>query len=107
MDSSLVLGVAACVGAFLVIAIVAAVLNHRREGRRREALRYWAVRNRWHYTPRPEVEWWRRMPGRHRRGVVLALTGTINGRQVSIAEYQYTTTTGTSETSTTTTHHYV
>jgi hypothetical protein len=112
MDSSVVLGGAVCIGAFLTIAIVFAVIARRRERQRREALQYWAVRNHWQYQPRPDVEWWRRMPGRNRRGVVLALSGTVGGRPASIAEYMYTTTSTTTgadgaTATTSSTHHYV
>ncbi|MFD0583900.1 hypothetical protein [Dactylosporangium darangshiense] len=112
MDSSVVLGGAVCLGAFLALAIVVAVLSARRERRRREMLQYWAVRNQWQYQPRPQVEWWRRMPGRNRRGVTLALSGLVGGRPVSIAEYHYTTTSTTpgangATSTTSSTHHYV
>ncbi|MGI5245900.1 hypothetical protein [Dactylosporangium sp. CA-139066] len=111
MDSSVVLGMGGCLGAFLVLAIVAAVLGHRKERRRVEALQYWAVRNRWQYQPRPDVDWWQRMPGRNKRGVEFALSGTVGGRAVAVAEYTYTTTSttgvGDSASTTTSTHHYV
>jgi hypothetical protein len=111
MDSSVVVGGAVCLGAFLALAIVLAVAARRRERRRREALQVWAVRSGWQYRPRPQVEWWRRMPGRNKRGVALALSGVVGGRPASAAEYSYTTTStthyGASVQSTSSTHHYV
>jgi hypothetical protein len=48
------------------------------------------------------------LPGRNRRGVAQALSGTVRGRPVSVAEYAYTTTSTDSENrSTSTTHRYV
>jgi hypothetical protein len=112
MDSSLVLGGVVCIGGFLAFAILIGVLSHQREKKRREALQHWAVRNRWQYQPRPAVQWWRRLPGHNRRGVALALSGTVGGRPVSIAEYTYTTSSSTpgadgAASTTTTTHRYV
>ncbi|MEV6925859.1 hypothetical protein AB0M46_15365 [Dactylosporangium sp. NPDC051485] len=93
--SPLLLAGGACLGVLLVFAIVVGVVQHRRERRRREGLQQWAAHNGWRYEPRPAVDWWRRLPGRNRRGVTLALTGLVGGRTVSIAEYSHTTTTTT------------
>lgn len=102
----------ACLGVVIVLVIIASVVAARRERERREALQVWAKRHGWQVVERPDVEWGRRMPGRNRRGVSLALFGTVDGRPVSIADYSYTTSStstdanGASQT-TTTTHHHV
>jgi hypothetical protein len=110
--SALVVGGVVCVGGFIALAIVLAVVAARRERERKEGLRRWATYNGWTMTLRPAVDWGRRLPGRNRRGVTLALSGTVDGRPVTIAEYYYTeTTTSTnangSSTSSSTTYHYV
>lgn len=110
MDSygSLLIG-AGCLG-LVALLVVAIVYSIRQERRRMAALRAWAHRHGWRVVDRPQAQWTSRMPGRNRRGVSLALVGTHQGHQVSVAEYKYTTTsTSTSDSSTTssTTHHYV
>jgi hypothetical protein len=113
METSVVIaGGLGCLAVVVVLVIVLAVVGHRRERERKERLQYWAVRNHWQYQPHPRVEWWRRMPGRNRRGVSLALMGVLGGRPVAVAEYSYTTTSTTnnsdgSTSSSSTTHHYV
>ncbi|MEH1130656.1 hypothetical protein [Micromonospora sp. CPCC 206061] len=105
-------------GLVLLIAfvVVATVLGVRHERRRRAALRDWARRHGWRYVEEPRVDWMSRMPGTSRRRVTLALTGVLNGREVTVADYSYirsstSTTTGAdghSSTSTSsTTHHFV
>ncbi|MGI5180371.1 hypothetical protein ACQEVZ_29045 [Dactylosporangium sp. CA-152071] len=113
MDSSaIVIGGVACFGVAIVLIVVTAVVSARRERERVEALRVWAKRHGWQVVVRPQVDWGRRMPGRNRRGVSLALFGTVGGRPVSIADYSYTTSStstdanGTTHT-TSTTHHHV
>lgn len=113
MDGSgLVQGAIACFGAVIVLIIIMAVVSARRERRRREELGDWAKRHGWQVVIRPQVDWGRRMPGKNRRGVSLALFGTLDGRPVSIGDYSYTTSStstdanGASQT-TTTTHHHV
>jgi hypothetical protein len=113
MDTSaIVVGVVACFGVMILLVVVAAVVSARRERARREALRVWAKRHGWQVVERPQVEWGRRMPGRNRRGVSLALFGTVGGHPVSIADYSYTTSSTSTDASgnsstTTTTHRYV
>ncbi|GLH99570.1 hypothetical protein Pa4123_48460 [Phytohabitans aurantiacus] len=105
-------------GLALLIAFVvlATVLGIRHERRRRAALRDWAHRNEWRYVEAPRVDWMSRLPGTSQRRVTLALTGVLDGREVTVADYSYTRTStstttggdGRSQTSTSsTTHHLV
>ena len=111
--SGIVVGVIACFGVAIALIVVAAVVAARRERERREALRLWAKRHGWQVVERPQFDWGRRMPGKNRRGVSLALFGTLGGRPVGIGDYSYTTTStstdanGASQTTTTTHHHVV
>jgi hypothetical protein len=109
MDASTLTGLVVCGGAVLALLVLLIVLNHRREKARRQALERWAAGHEWQVIPRPEVDWGRRMPGRNKRGVSLAVSGMLHGRPATIAEYSYTTTTGTGAgtTTSTETHHYV
>lgn len=105
-------------GLALLIAFVvmATVLGIRHERRRRAALRDWAHRQGWSYVEAPRADWVSRMPGTARRQVTLALTGVLNGHEVTVADYSYTRTStsttsggdGQTRTSTSsTTHHFV
>ena len=110
--SAIVISVIACFGAAVALVVVAAVVAARRERERREALRLWAKRHGWQVVEKPQVDWGRRMPGRNRRGVSLALFGTLGGRPVAVGDYSYTTTSTSTDANgnthtTTTTHHYV
>lgn len=112
MDASVFVLGGVCIALVFTLLIVAAVITRRRERERRELLHAWAVRNRWQYVPQPSTQWWPRLPGRNRRGVSLALNGTVGGRPVSVGEYSYTTTsttTGADGTTSTTsqTHHFL
>ena len=89
--SAIVVSVIACFGVLIVLVIVAAVVSARRERERQEALRHWAARHGWQVVDRPQVDWGRRMPGRNKRGVSLALFGTLGGRPVAVADSSYTT----------------
>lgn len=109
-----VLGVG-CV-AVVALAILALVLNARRERRRRDRLIQWCRHHGWTITANPAVDWGVRLPGGNRRGVTVAFTATIGGRVVSVAEYSYSETHfsstpdgtgGTSSTTTTQTHRFV
>lgn len=100
----------------IAFAVLATVLGIRHERRRRAALREWALRHGWRFDEAPRADWISRMPGTSRRRVTLALTGVLNGREVTVADYSYTRTSttttgganGQSSTSTsTTTHHFV
>ncbi|MEV4754451.1 hypothetical protein AB0J86_04930 [Micromonospora sp. NPDC049559] len=91
----LLLGVG-CLGATALFVVVW-VLNSARERRRRDRLTRWASQHGWTITPNPSVNWGSRLPGGNPRGVSLAISATVHGRQVSVAEYSY------SETQTTTT----
>jgi hypothetical protein len=97
--------VALALAGLLTTAIIRSVRAARR---RREAFQGWAAATGWTLTLRPQTEWYRLLPGRDRRGVAQALSGTVRGRPVSVAEYAYTTTSTDSENrSTSTTHRYV
>jgi hypothetical protein len=102
-----------CFAAFLVFVIVGVVRTNRKERARQEALRQWAAHNGFQYLRRPADDWGRRMPGRNRRGVTVALSGPPGGRPVTIAEYFYTHTTSSRNSSTgrssdtTHTYHFV
>ena len=110
--SAIVVSVIACFGAAVALIVVTAVVAARRERERREALRIWAKRHAWQVVEKPQVDWGRRMPGGNRRGVSLALFGTLGGRPVAVGDYSYTTTSSSTDANgntqtTTTTHHYV
>jgi len=93
----------------IVLVIVFAVVAARKERARKEGLVGWARANGWSYLQRPASNWPARLPGHNKRGVTLALTGVVNGRTVSVGEYQYTTTSssGPNGQTTSTTHHFV
>jgi hypothetical protein len=105
--TSFIIGGVACFGGFVTLVVIAMVVATRRERHRQEALQLWATQYGWHMARRPAVDWGRRMPGRSRRGVTLALSGVIRGRSVTIAEYHYTSSSNSDGSSSTTTHHYV
>ncbi|MFG1776305.1 hypothetical protein ACGFIG_07735 [Micromonospora sp. NPDC049048] len=96
------------VAVLLVTGLVALVVTaSRRERERRERWRQWAGQYGWTYVERPRITWTDRVPGRNRRGVRFALTGTTYGRPVCVAEYAYTEThssTGSDGNPTTTSH---
>jgi hypothetical protein len=109
-----------CVLGFIAVVVVIGVISGQRSRARTAALNDWALRNEWTVARRPAVTWGRRMPGRNRRGVSLAVSGLLNGRSVTIAEYSYTTSSTTTHpagmgpggtaggtTTNTTTHRYV
>ncbi len=97
----------------LIVALIAGVIvlivfGVRREKQRRQRLAGWALANEWTLQLQPQNNWAPLLPGHNKRGVQLALTGYVNGRVVTVAEYQYTTTTSSGDGGTsTTTHHYV
>src|SRR5690242_9236279 len=101
MDSSTVTGLVVCGGAVIAVLVLLIVLNRRREKARRQGLERWAAGHEWQVIHRPQVDWGRRMPGRNKRGVSLAVSGILRGRPATIAEYSYTTTTGTGTTTST------
>jgi hypothetical protein len=87
--------------------VVAIVLQKRREERWRFFLRGWAKQRGWQVTFDPQVDWPERLPGRHKRGVTMVLSGVLNGRRVAVGDYHHTTTTtspGPNGTTSTTTH---
>ena len=111
MDDVAALGVFAggfCV-VMLALVVVLAVVNVRAERRRSEGIAAWAVAHGWRYLRRPDVEWGAWLPGRNRAGVSFAVSTSVDGRIVSLAEYSYTehSSAGTEGGSTSTTHRYV
>jgi hypothetical protein len=93
---------------FVVIVVILgsialAAFVARRERARREVLTDWATAHGWQTQLRPQLGFERRLPGRNRRGVSLAMSGLIDDRPVTVAEYSYTTTSN----RTRTTHRYV
>ena len=116
MDAVVIVGgMLACMAAVAALVVLAVVLGRRRERERRDALHHWAAVHGWTLVPHPAVDWSSRLPGRHRRGVTLALTGPLWGRRASVADYSYTETTstttsdghgGTTHGTQSTTHHY-
>lgn len=109
MNHSVALSATCLLVAVGFVALLAALVAHSRQQERahQERLRYWAATNGWAYLPKPAVDWGNRLPGRNRSGVSVALSGTVGGRRVSVAEYSYTTSSTSGETTTTTTHHHV
>lgn len=108
------IGGVVCVALVITLIVVSAVTASRRAKRRRAELGQWAAQNGWTIVGRPRVNWARRMPGPNGR-VTLVLSGVLNGRPVSIADYHYTTTNSRHDfsasgyarnQSTTTTHRY-
>jgi hypothetical protein len=101
------------IGALVCLAVVgligllvlAAVSTQRRERERQDRLRQWATGHEWSYTPRPTTAWTTRLPGRNKRGVSIAVSGTMQGRPVSIGEYSYSESAGSN--GATSTHHFV
>jgi hypothetical protein len=66
----------------------AAVVGYliRQENRRyQEPLQQWANQNGWVLTLRPRPDWYRRLPA---GSVLLALSGMVRGRPVSVAQYR-------------------
>jgi hypothetical protein len=100
------LAAASILSLFALISI-AVVRGSQRAADRRARLAAWAGHNGWFYDERPEVDWYRRMPGRNRRGVTVTLSRVVDGRRVTVAAYQYTESTSTGEVTTTSTHHLV
>lgn len=89
----MVTGIVVSVGAVVALLVLLVVrqigVQSRREKGRQEALEQWARAHGWQIVRRPEFEWVRRVPGRNQRGVSLAVSGTLQGRPATIAEYSY------------------
>ena len=95
---------AVVVGGLLAVLIVVTV----RQARRREQMfRQWATRAGWTLTERPQTGWYRFLPGGNRYGVSRALSGTVRGRPVTVAEYTHRERRVIGETSSISTHRYV
>jgi hypothetical protein len=101
---------------FIVLLVVLARRSAQRERERLHRLHGWAKRHGWTVTYRPAVTWSARLPGANGRGISLAISGVVNGRPVSVAEYSYTETSTststdasghTSTSTSSTTHHLI
>ncbi|MEE6261793.1 hypothetical protein [Plantactinospora sonchi] len=116
MDLALIVLVSGvCLLSLLLLAAVA-VVRVLSDRRRRDRLHQWAAQHRWTVTPHPAVDWGARLPGGNRAGVSVALSTTMNGYVVSVAEYAYTATQittgsdgvgGTTTSTSSHTHHFV
>jgi hypothetical protein len=79
-------------GAVLLLLIVVLIVHAvRKENARVADIRRWAAAAGWSFTKRQRPSWEARMPGTYRRGVSLSVSGQLNGRPVSVAEYWYMT----------------
>ncbi len=103
-------------GAFVVFVVVLMAilipLSIRAERRRVAGLAQWAAANGWTMTKNGRADWTGRMPGRNKRGLTVNLTGQLDGRRVTVADYHYTTRSTSrmstsSSSSSTTTHYYI
>lgn len=86
----LLLGVG-CLGTIALFTL-AWLMHSVRDRRRRERLTRWVGQHGWTITPNPSVNWGLRLPGGNPRGVSLAISATVHGRPVSVAEYSYSET---------------
>ncbi|WP_147404330.1 hypothetical protein [Nocardia panacis] len=67
-------------------------LSVRAERQRRRTLARWAAAHRWSFARAGRAGWTNRLPGRNRQGLGVTLSGRMDGRTVTIADYQYQTT---------------
>ena len=88
----------------VALVVVVAVFAARRARRDRNRMQQWADRNGWTLTRNPRVEWGRRLPGGNSHGIGYALSSTLAGRHVTVAQYSVT---DASDGTTTNTHHHV
>lgn len=88
------------------LVVLAIVRSSQLERERQQRLAAWARHHEWTLTSRPKGEWpWTEsLPGRHRRGVSLVMSGVFEEFPVTVAEYSYTTSSGTGPGNNTTTH---
>ncbi|WP_225729611.1 MULTISPECIES: hypothetical protein [unclassified Nocardia] len=77
--------------AVLILGLVAIPLRSHAEYKRLEALRQWATARGWSFAESGGAEWITRMPGTRRRGIGAIMSGQVNGRWMTIAEYWYLT----------------
>jgi hypothetical protein len=88
----------------VVLVAVTATIGYRARRRRFERMRLWAERNGWTFTPHPDVDWGRHLPGGNKHGVGPTFSCILHGRPVNVAEYSVT---DASDGTTTNTHHHV
>jgi hypothetical protein len=107
VDRSTLLAIGGAVLGILIVALVVRAI--RKENARVAHIRRWAAANGWTFAKRQRPSWEARVPGTYRRGISLVVSGQVNGRPVSVAEYWYITEstsagggTGVNNTSTTT-----
>ncbi|MTE12477.1 hypothetical protein [Nocardia aurantiaca] len=101
----LVLGVLIGIPLMLLAVLLPIAVLAERDRKRR--LHEWAKANGWTFQERSSAPWTTRLPGRNRRGLGVTLTGIVNGRWVTVAEYRYETTSSTGESTTAKTHRYI
>ncbi|WP_280440869.1 hypothetical protein [Nocardia brasiliensis] len=109
----MVLIIGAIVVTVVIVLVVVVPLSIRAERRRKAALAGWAHAHGWSYAERVRADWTGRLPGRNKRGLGVTLTGQLDGRWVTVADYSYETTSSSNFSSTshsttsTTTHYYI
>jgi hypothetical protein len=112
MDTTaLLLLVLAVIALLIVMGVVSAGRRRERERARLARIRRWAAHFHWVVETSTTAEWQARLPsGRgQRHGVTLVVSGVVNGRPVSVAEYFYVTESmaDSNGSRSTTTHHLI
>lgn len=74
----------------LILVVRAAARRVRAERARRDHLRAWAAANDWEFVEFGHAPWTARLPGRNSGALGVTLTGAVDRRQVTVAEYSYT-----------------
>jgi len=108
---SLVLGGFALMALFIVMGVVRAARHRERERARLAGIRRWAARFHWVVETSTTAQWQARLPSERGQGhgVTLMVSGVVNGRPVTVAEYFYVTESmaDSGGSRSTTTHHLV
>jgi hypothetical protein len=68
---------------------VALLVDGRLDRRRRDWIGQWAAQHGWTVEKDSAVGWTSRLPGRDPYGVSLVVSGMVNGRRFSVADYSY------------------